>query len=195
MVKIDIHTEQQSDPTIGDNMSTEDNEELGVEGGTIFKQVWGGNKIRVQQKTREVMRGWAGILEEHPTIIGVGDMTHLIHLATVLSLEEEDEPPSLNDLEEKVEIIANIQAIDRIQQNEIHAIELLLKSRYNDSDVSLIERFSAHLQRGMDKLQQSMKKLVEPDVTILDILKETSPQLFKDIKGITPIQSTFDDLF
>jgi len=195
MVKDDENSGSQADDMVEVTEMEIDESKVSGNLELSFKNVWGGNKVIVRKSTTVQMRAWAGLVDspDHAAILGTGNLIELVHIATVLSISDKSEPDSLKSGSEGTKEIANMQSLDRVAKNEIAAIELLLKERYDGQDVVLIERLSAHVQRGVDSLEATRQELALEEVTILDLLQAISPDTFEAPVGITPVHNTLDE--
>jgi hypothetical protein len=195
MVSVDTKNDPLADAKVEAVEMSGDSEVSIDNSRSSYKSVWGGNKVLVKASTIDMMRAWVSINEstEHLPIIGLNNLTQLIHIAASLSIVDDAEPSSLKTGKESTIVVAQIQALDRVMKNEIAAVELLLKERYDGEDVVLVERLSAHVQRGVDLLAEALKQLDLKEVTILDLLHVLAPTTFDAPIGITPAQNTLDE--
>ena len=161
-----------------------------------FNISWGGAKVMITEPNVIIMREWIGKGNPKQKIIGVNKLSDMSHLSAMISLLDLEEPTSCNEFESNIKELINLQTLDRVEKNEIPAIELMLRERYQDQELALIERLGAHVNRGFETLK-SAKELVgeEDEITIFDILNKISnfENLFQKSIGITPIKTSIDN--
>ena len=161
-----------------------------------FNISWGGAKVMISEPNVILMRDWIGKGNPEEKVIGINKLSDLGHLSAIISMLDFTEPTSCNKLDFNLKELMNLQTLDRVEKNEIPAIELMLRERYYNQGLPLIERLGAHLNRGFNLLKDAKKSIKEIDeITIFDILNEIPEygNLFQKSVGITPIQTSIDN--
>ena len=105
-----------------------------------FNISWGGAKVMITEPNVIIMREWIGKGNPKQKIIGVNKLSDMSHLSAMISLLDLEEPTSCNEFESNIKELINLQTLDRVEKNEIPAIELMLRERYQDQELALIER-------------------------------------------------------
>ena len=160
-----------------------------------FNVEWGG-KVMITLSNVELMREWTGNGVSENTILGLNSMSDLSHLSATISLLDVTEPESCRELGTKLKELVNLYSVDRVEKNEIPAIELMLRERYYGQGLPLIERLGAHVNRGFNILKNAKNSIEDlENITIFDILKEVPSleKIFQKSIGITPIQTSIDN--
>jgi len=173
----------------GETMDTDDTE-------PNFTAEWGTNRLIVPVETLEVLRGWANSHKQDSSeraITGTTTQVDLVHLTATLSLLIEEEPDI--DADARTKAICTIDSIDRVDRNEIPAVKLLLKERYDGQDILLAERLSAHVVRGTELLSSALDECEMESPTLLDMLtaQPEAEAMFAAVQGISPAQNTLED--